>query len=195
MIRGALAWLRRRPVVWLVALLLFPIGFSLATMPPSMPRYANVRADWQASDAWLRDRNGRLLDTMVPNIRKTSDLVQEITAASEEQSSGVNQINVAMTQLSQTTQQNASSSEELAATAEEMSTQAEQLQQPMAFFKLAGTAHARVAGAAIASAGRKAMYGRPAPRHPGTPSARGAAPNFAEAAADGQPDEAHFGRF
>jgi len=85
----------------------------------------------------LAERAGTLLDQMVPNIRKTSDLVQEITAASEEQSAGVGQINAAVGQMSQTTQQNASSSEELAATAEEMSSQAEQLQQAMAFFKLA----------------------------------------------------------
>ncbi len=74
---------------------------------------------------------------MVPNIKKTSDLVQEISAASEEQSSGVGQINSAVIQLSQTTQQNASSSEELAATAEEMSSQAEGLQKTMSFFKIA----------------------------------------------------------
>jgi methyl-accepting chemotaxis protein len=84
----------------------------------------------------LAERAGVLLDQMVPNIKKTSDLVQEITAASEEQSSGVAQINSAVNQLSQTTQQNASSSEELAATAEEMSSQAEQLQQTMGFFKV-----------------------------------------------------------
>jgi methyl-accepting chemotaxis protein len=88
------------------------------------------------SSVELAERAGRLLDQIVPNIRKTSDLVQEITAASEEQSSGVSQINAAVSQLSTTTQQNASSSEELAATAEEMSSQAEQLQQTMAFFKL-----------------------------------------------------------
>jgi methyl-accepting chemotaxis protein len=90
------------------------------------------------SSVELAEKAGRLLDQMVPNIKKTSDLVQEITAASEEQSSGVGQINAAVGQLSQTTQQNASSSEELAATSEEMSSQAEQLQQTMAFFKLAG---------------------------------------------------------
>ena len=88
------------------------------------------------SSVELAQKAGSLLDAIVPNIRKTSDLVQEITAASEEQSSGVGQINSAVTQLSQTTQQNASSSEELAATAEEMSSQAEQLQQAMSFFKL-----------------------------------------------------------
>ncbi|HEY4072886.1 MAG TPA: methyl-accepting chemotaxis protein [Herbaspirillum sp.] len=89
-----------------------------------------------SSSVELAERAGTLLDAIVPNIRRTSDLVQEITAASEEQSSGVGQINSAVTQLSQTTQQNASSSEELAATAEEMSSQAEQLQQTMSFFKL-----------------------------------------------------------
>ncbi|MRW90912.1 methyl-accepting chemotaxis protein [Duganella sp. FT80W] len=91
-----------------------------------------------SSSVELADKAGRLLDEMVPNIRRTSNLVQEITAASEEQSAGVGQINAAVTQLSQTTQQNASSSEELAATAEEMSGQAEQLQHTMSFFKLAG---------------------------------------------------------
>ncbi|GAB3359803.1 MULTISPECIES: methyl-accepting chemotaxis protein [Giesbergeria] len=82
------------------------------------------------------ERAGKLLEEMVPAIRKTSDLVKEIAAASEEQSSGVGQINAAVGQLNQTTQQSASASEELAATSEEMSSQAEQLQQLMAFFKL-----------------------------------------------------------
>ena len=84
----------------------------------------------------LAERAGGLLDEIVPGIAKTSDLVQEIAAASEEQSSGVGQINTAMNQLNRITQQNASSSEELAATAEEMSGQAEQLQQLMGFFTL-----------------------------------------------------------
>jgi methyl-accepting chemotaxis protein len=89
-----------------------------------------------SSSVELAEKAGALLDQMVPNIKKTSDLVQEITAASEEQSSGVSQINQAIGQLSQTTQQNASSSEELAATAEEMSGQAETLQKLMSFFKV-----------------------------------------------------------
>jgi len=96
-----------------------------------------------SSSVDLAERAGKLLDEMVPSIRKTSDLVQEISAASEEQSSGVAQINSAVTQLSQTTQQNASSSEELAATAEEMSGQAERLQQTMSFFRLNATADHR----------------------------------------------------
>ena len=84
----------------------------------------------------LAERAGALLNEIVPSITKTSDLVQEIASASEEQNAGVGQINAAMTQLSQTTQQNASSSEELAATAEEMSSQAESLSQLMAFFRV-----------------------------------------------------------
>jgi methyl-accepting chemotaxis protein len=84
----------------------------------------------------IAETAGKLLGEMVPSIHKTSDLVQEITAASEEQTTGVAQINTTMTQLNQITQQNASSSEELAATAEEMSSQAEQLQQLMQFFKV-----------------------------------------------------------
>ncbi|MFT3799612.1 MAG: methyl-accepting chemotaxis protein [Burkholderiaceae bacterium] len=89
------------------------------------------------SSVELAERAGELLDRMVPSIRRTSDLVQEIAAASEEQSTGVGQINAAVGQLSQTTQQNASSSEELAATAEQMSDEAAKLQRAMAFFKLA----------------------------------------------------------
>ena len=88
----------------------------------------------------LSEKAGRLLETMVPSISRTSDLVQEITAASEEQSSGVGQINSAMTQISRATQQNAAASEELAATAEEMNGQAAQLQELMRYFKVGGAA-------------------------------------------------------
>lgn len=89
------------------------------------------------SSVELAERAGKLLSEMVPSIQKTADLVQEIAAASSEQSAGVEQINGAMEQLNQITQQNASASEELAATSEEMSAQAEQLQQSMGFFRVA----------------------------------------------------------
>ncbi|MEF7616319.1 methyl-accepting chemotaxis protein [Aquincola sp. MAHUQ-54] len=124
-----------------------------------------------SSSVELAERAGKLLDEMVPSIKKTSDLVQEITAASQEQSSGVGQINAAVGQLSQTTQQNASSSEELAATSEEMSAQAEQLQRTMSFFKVAGGRRTEAEAAAPA---RKAVQrmkapsqgaSRAAPRH------------------------------
>ncbi|MDR3417912.1 MAG: methyl-accepting chemotaxis protein [Nevskia sp.] len=100
----------------------------------------------------LAEKAGRLLDEMVPSIKKTSDLVQEITAASQEQSAGVSQINSAMAQLSQATQQNASASEELAATAEEMSGQAEQLQQLVAYFRIDAGGGAAARKPAVAKA-------------------------------------------
>jgi methyl-accepting chemotaxis protein len=82
------------------------------------------------------ERAGTLIDEIVPGIGRTSDLVQEIAAASQEQSAGVGQINTAMNQMNQITQTNASSSEELAATAEEMTSQAEQLLELISFFDL-----------------------------------------------------------
>ncbi len=89
-----------------------------------------------SSSVKVAEQAGSALTALVPAIGKTSDLVQEINAASNEQASGIDQINLAVGQLNQVTQQNASASEELAATAEEMSGQAEQLQQLMAAFRL-----------------------------------------------------------
>jgi methyl-accepting chemotaxis protein len=88
------------------------------------------------------ERAGRLLDEIVPAIGKTSGLVREIAAASEYQSTGTAQIELAMGRLNQLTQQNASSAEELAATAEEMSNQAQQLRELVGFFTLDRASHA-----------------------------------------------------
>lgn len=88
-----------------------------------------------ASSVRLAEQAGRLLDEIVPSINKTSDLVQEIAAASAEQTSGVSQINSAMDHVNQATQHNASASEELSATAEEMNGHADQLREMMDFFK------------------------------------------------------------
>ena len=89
--------------------------------------------------AKVAERAGELLEKMVPDI-KTAELVQEITAASEEQSGGVGQINTSMQQLERVTQQNAASAEELAAISQEMSSQAQELQQMISFFTLADEA-------------------------------------------------------
>lgn len=87
------------------------------------------------SSVQVAERSGGLLKELVPSIRKTAELVQEVAAASNEQSAGVSQINRAMSQVDQITQRNASAAEELASTAEEMSSQAESLQQLMTFFR------------------------------------------------------------
>jgi len=117
----------------------------------------------------MAGRAGELLTEMVPTIRKTSDLVQEIAAASSEQSSGVSQINGAMGQLNQATQQNASASEQLAATAEELGSQAEQLQELMTFFHLGQDDSSRrssSAKAAVKPASRASHGHAPAARAP-----------------------------
>jgi methyl-accepting chemotaxis protein len=88
------------------------------------------------SSVKVAETAGSLLSRLTPAIRKTSDLVQEVAAASAEQASGVTQIGRAMGQVEQVTQRNASASEELASTAEEVSSQAEALKQTMAFFHI-----------------------------------------------------------
>ncbi len=107
-------------------------------------------AQLSASSVQIAEKAGGLLAKIVPDIQRTAELVQEISAASGEQNSGAEQINKAIMQLDQVIQQNASSAEELSSTAEELSStseevaataeelngQAEQLQQTMAFFKI-----------------------------------------------------------
>ncbi len=111
----------------------------------------------------VADRSGRLLEDLVPAISKTADLVQEVAAASQEQSAGVGQINKAMSQVDQVTQRNASASEELASTAEEMSSQAEALQQLMAFFRVDGLGGDGRAGTGFQHGGQHGFA--PAPPH------------------------------
>ncbi len=90
-----------------------------------------------ASSVQVAERAGELLARIVPDIKKTADLVSEINAASSEQNSGAEQINKAIQQLDQVIQQNASATEEMSSTSEELSSQAEQLQESIAFFRTA----------------------------------------------------------
>ena len=89
----------------------------------------------------LAGKAGKLLETIVPSIQKTSDLVQEIASASSEQNSGASQINAAIGQISQAVAQNAAASEELASTSEEVNAQALELQSTMDFFTVAEQRH------------------------------------------------------
>ncbi|BCS53722.1 methyl-accepting chemotaxis protein [Geobacter sp. SVR] len=81
---------------------------------------------------------GEMLNKMVPDIQKTAELVQEISASSREQDSGAEQISKAIQQLDSVIQQNASASEEMASTSEELSGQAEQLKDAIGFFRIDG---------------------------------------------------------
>lgn len=84
----------------------------------------------------VSQKAGAMLATLVPNIQKTAELVQEISAASAEQTAGVDQINRAVQQLDQVTQENAATAEQVASSAEMLSAQATQLQGVTGFFKI-----------------------------------------------------------
>lgn len=84
----------------------------------------------------ITEDSDRLINELIPEIEKTSKLVQEIAVASNEQNSGVDQVNNALTDLSQVIQQNAAASEELATNSEELASQAEYLKDSISFFKI-----------------------------------------------------------
>lgn len=84
----------------------------------------------------ITEEAGKQMDAILPEIKKTAQLVQEISSASLEQSNGASQVNNAIQQLNNVTQQNASSSEELATSAEELSSQAFGLNEVISYFKI-----------------------------------------------------------
>jgi methyl-accepting chemotaxis protein len=102
----------------------------------------------------VSERAGEMLDKLVPDIQKTAELVQEITAASKEQDTGAEQINKALQQLEKVIQQNASAAEEMASTTEELTGQSDQLMSALGFFRTGDTGQSpvvRTAGAKPAS--------------------------------------------
>jgi len=105
------------------------LGKAFARMAGKLSEMTSVR---------VAERSVLLLLDLVPSIRKTASMVQQVAASSTNQASGVGQINATIIQVDQVTQRSASSSEELSSTAEEMSSQAEALQQLMSFFRVAG---------------------------------------------------------
>jgi len=109
---------------------------------------------------------GVMLLKLVPDIRKTAGLVQEIAAASAEQNTGASQVNKAIQQLDQVIQQNSSASEEMASTAEELTSQAQQLQASISFFRIGTDKRSpvsapRTAGRPVKPAGRKSPPSAP----------------------------------
>jgi methyl-accepting chemotaxis protein len=134
---------------------------------------------------------GEMLTSLVPNIRKTAELVAEISAACREQDIGASQINEAIQQLDKVTQQNASASEEMSATSEELAAQAEELQTSIAYFRTDSTgsvarkpARAPVRRAAPAPVARKAA----APARPTVAAQQARASGFALDLTNGGPD-------
>jgi methyl-accepting chemotaxis protein len=84
----------------------------------------------------IAKKSGELLHAVVPNIQRTSELIQEISSASIEQNAGANQINNAIQQLNQVVQTNAATAEEMSASAEELNKQAGYLKNAVSFFKI-----------------------------------------------------------
>ncbi|ACI56527.1 methyl-accepting chemotaxis sensory transducer [Rhizobium leguminosarum bv. trifolii WSM2304] len=105
---------------------------------------------------------GDMLGRLVPDIRKTAELVSEISAACREQDIGAGQINEAIQQLDRVTQQNAGASEQMSATSEELASQAEELQTSIAFFKVdtAGDRPSRMPAARVTVRGSAPVAGR-----------------------------------
>jgi len=93
-------------------------------------------SELSVSSVNVAENAGELVGAMVPNIQRTAELVQEISAACQEQETGAEQISRAIQQLDGVIQSNATASEEMASTSEELSAQAEQMQQAIGFFLL-----------------------------------------------------------
>ena len=84
----------------------------------------------------VAEQAGELFQRMIPEIRKTAEMVQEISNANVEQNGGLSNLTDAMGQLDQSVQSNASAVEELAATAENLAQQAASVQEAMGFFRV-----------------------------------------------------------
>src|SRR5688572_29478041 len=92
------------------------------------------------------------MSEVVQSVKRVTDIMGEITAASQEQSSGIEQVNQTVTQMDQVTQQNAALVEEAAASAKALEDQAEGLSKSIAAFKLAQTGQAVVSPAPVRAA-------------------------------------------
>ncbi|PWC54459.1 methyl-accepting chemotaxis protein [Azospirillum sp. TSA6c] len=122
-----------------------------------------------AESTKIAQEAGQMLGRLVPDIRKTAELVEEISAACREQDIGAEQINQAIQQLDKVTQQNSSASEQMAATSEELSSMATQLQDTISYFTVEEKAAVRSAARSPVSVAAQA---RPAQAQPTAPAAR-----------------------
>ena len=145
---------------------------------------------------------GQTMSEIVGSVQRVSDIIGEITAASGEQSDGIGQVNVAVTQLDQMTQQNAALVEESAAAAESLKDQAQRLAQVIQIFKLEASAQAalpapvRQASKPQATASLPAPKAKPAlaaPKAAHAPAAAPAAPELKRPQPTGTPARAAAG--
>ncbi|WP_224241780.1 methyl-accepting chemotaxis protein [Hyalangium gracile] len=124
-----------------------------------------------ASSIQLAERSGKVLQALVPAILRTTELVQGVATASQEQREGMAQIHGAILQVNEVTQRSASTAEELASTAEELASQAESFTQSMSVFHVSTSGEGRPGGPRWqdgASLPRRTQPGvvRPRGKHP-----------------------------
>ncbi|MEF2230707.1 MAG: Cache 3/Cache 2 fusion domain-containing protein [Pseudodesulfovibrio sp.] len=115
---------------------------------------ASEISELSASSVRIAEQAGRMLGKMVPDIIRTAELVQEITAGSTEQHTGSTQIKSAILELDRVVQQNSAESEEVASSSEELASHAALLQQTIGFFRLDGETARRTAKAKPALRGQ-----------------------------------------
>ncbi|WP_051295117.1 methyl-accepting chemotaxis protein [Maridesulfovibrio bastinii] len=97
---------------------------------------ASEISELSSSSVSIAENAGEMLDRIVPDIRQTSELVQEISAASAEQNSGAQQVNSALQQFDQTVQHSASTSEEVSASSQELASHSQVLSDTISFFHI-----------------------------------------------------------
>jgi methyl-accepting chemotaxis protein len=130
-------------------------------------------SELSSSSVEVAEEAGNLLAQIVPDIQKTAQLVQEISAATNEQNAGGSQVNAAIQDMDKVIQQNAAASEEVASTAEELSSQAVQLQKIVSFFKLDGTAYVPAANKVTVSKPKAKAIGKDSPKPAAGPASGG----------------------
>ncbi len=118
------------------------------------------------SSVAVAEKSGGLITTLVPDIQRTSELVQEISASAREQATNADQINAAIQQLNKVVQQNASAAEEMSSTAAELAAQSDELRRLVAFFRVGsgGASVSSLRPAAEPPRGDAPLRGRAAPR-------------------------------
>ncbi|MHB1351303.1 MAG: methyl-accepting chemotaxis protein [Desulfobulbaceae bacterium] len=113
-----------------------------------------------SSSIQVAEQAGKLIETIIPDIQRTAELVQEINAASNEQTAGADQVNRAIQQLDEVIQQNASVAEEMSSTAEELTAQAQAMQDAMAIFKVEQSAGPRRRGSGTTGQSGANLHGK-----------------------------------
>jgi methyl-accepting chemotaxis protein len=144
-------------------------------------------SELSSSSVEVAENAGGMLARMLPDIQRTAELVQEISAACKEQDTGADQINKAIQQLDNVIQQNAGAAEEMSSTAEELSSQSEQLQVTIGFFDIGAETGARQMGALLKAAAAKPNAAKPTAAKPtgAKPSVKKAKPRVTRSGAPG----------